>query len=186
MPSPLHTLYRFYASNGALLYVGITNNPGRRFSKHRDDKDWWLDVARIDMEQYPSREALNAAEQRAIQNERPLHNIKHNLQAMAAAVPCRGLLIGEVYALALKDGTCPVGLVVAGVREGVTLDLYSWITSRFTAGEEWVSADSISRHKRADKTIDGQHTIFEMDALGDYQTDWVNLIDRVCKHQDRQ
>ncbi len=181
----MHTLYRFFAHDDTLLYVGITNNPARRFSKHKDEKEWWLDVARIDLEQFASREELLDAERQAIQDERPLHNIKHNLAAMAAAVPCRGLRVGEVYALALKDGTCPVGLIVAGDQEGVTLDLYSWMLERFTAGEEWVSAEAISRHKRAEKTIDGKHTVFEMDALGDYQSHWVDLIERVRAHQER-
>ena len=71
-----HALYRFYSDAGQLLYVGITNNPGNRFSQHQADKPWWGDVSGISIEQYESREEALAAEARAIHVERPLHNIK--------------------------------------------------------------------------------------------------------------
>lgn len=74
----LHTLYRFYNASGDLLYVGITNNPPRRLGEHRDAKAWWQEVARIDMEQHPDRLALHTAERRAIETERPRHNIQLN------------------------------------------------------------------------------------------------------------
>lgn len=72
----LHTLYRFYDRAGGLLYVGITNNPPRRFGKHKDEKEWWRHVARIALEHHPTREALAAAERAAIETEGPLHNIR--------------------------------------------------------------------------------------------------------------
>lgn len=72
----MHTLYRFYDHAGSL--VGITNNPPRRFRKHRGEKTWWLDVADIRLEQFNSRDELAAAERRAIQNEKPLHNVRLN------------------------------------------------------------------------------------------------------------
>lgn len=74
----MHTLYRFYNRAGDLLYVGITNNPARRFAKHSDEKSWWRHVARIALEQHPSREALRAAERMAIETERPIHNVRMN------------------------------------------------------------------------------------------------------------
>lgn len=187
--SELHTLYRFFDRSGGLLYVGITSNPAARFAKHKGEKEWWLDVARIDMEHHSSRTALAAAEAQAIRAERPLHNIRGNrpvvVQRLEEAALPRGLERNEVYALALTDGSCPVGLVVSGDSSGVILDLYSWMVQRFTVGEEWVSAESISRWRKADKRVenrpDGKYTIFEMDALGDYQTQWVNLYERVAE-----
>lgn len=78
MSTTLHTLYRFYDASDQLLYVGITNDPPRRFSKHRDDKAWWTGVARIDLEMHQTRHELAAAERAAIESERPLHNIRMN------------------------------------------------------------------------------------------------------------
>lgn len=50
-PSPdlsaaVHALYRFRDDSGALLYVGITNNPGRRWTEHQKSKPWWHQVHR--------------------------------------------------------------------------------------------------------------------------------------------
>lgn len=71
-----HALYRFYSEKGQLLYVGITNNPGNRFSQHQADKPWWHDVAGISVEKFDTRPDALAAEARAIHVENPLHNIK--------------------------------------------------------------------------------------------------------------
>lgn len=74
----MNTLYRFYAADGSLLYIGITRDPARRFAKHSHEKPWWETVARIDMEQHPTRGALQVAERLAINAEKPLHNIQMN------------------------------------------------------------------------------------------------------------
>lgn len=73
-----HALYRFYGGDGALLYVGITNNPSNRFTQHAHDKPWWHAVCRIEIETHPTREEVLEAERLAIQAEKPLHNKVHN------------------------------------------------------------------------------------------------------------
>lgn len=80
----MHALYRFYAADGELLYVGITNNPPRRFTRHKGEKDWWIDVARIDLQQCETREELAEAERAAIRDERPRFNIVGALTEVAA------------------------------------------------------------------------------------------------------
>lgn len=45
--STTHALYRFYDAAGALLYVGITIDPGSRWRSHAHDKPWWQQVAQI-------------------------------------------------------------------------------------------------------------------------------------------
>lgn len=72
------TLYRFYDTKDRLLYVGISGNPGRRFSEHGKDKDWWTRVHRSTMEHFPTKEQAAAAEVAAIVTECPLHNVTHN------------------------------------------------------------------------------------------------------------
>jgi predicted GIY-YIG superfamily endonuclease len=69
-----HALYRFYSDTGQLLYIGITNNPGHRFSQHQTSKPWWHEVAGISVERYNTRAAALAAERRAISVERPKYN----------------------------------------------------------------------------------------------------------------
>lgn len=72
------TLYRFYAADDALLYVGLSVNPGKRFERHKADKEWWPEVARVELEQYPDHPTLRAAEREAITEERPRYNIRMN------------------------------------------------------------------------------------------------------------
>lgn len=73
-PRP-HALYRFYADDGRLLYVGITSSPAHRFEQHAEQKPWWHEVRGISMETYPDRPSVLAAERRAIAVERPVYNI---------------------------------------------------------------------------------------------------------------
>lgn len=70
-----HTLYRMFAADGSLLYVGITNNPIFRFREHRTAKEWWTEVASISLTHYESREKLAAAERQAVKAECPLWNV---------------------------------------------------------------------------------------------------------------
>jgi predicted GIY-YIG superfamily endonuclease len=67
-----------------LLYIGITMDPPGRFRSHRDEKEWWAQVVGITVESYENREELAAAERRAIQIERPVHNIVHKKRAATA------------------------------------------------------------------------------------------------------
>lgn len=73
-----HALYRFYGHDGALLYVGITNNPSNRWKAHSKEKPWWLDVTTVTLERHPDRESVLEAERTAIITEKPLFNVVHN------------------------------------------------------------------------------------------------------------
>lgn len=84
-----HALYRFYDGDGVLLYIGVTADPGVRFKQHRNDKEWWTQVATIRIEKLPTRASVLAAERIAIQEERPLWNVTHN-EAAAAIRRSRG------------------------------------------------------------------------------------------------
>jgi GntR family transcriptional regulator len=67
-------VYRLFAADGVLLYVGTSGNLPLRFRKHASDKDWWPQVARKTMVWYGSRREALAAEARAILVEAPLRN----------------------------------------------------------------------------------------------------------------
>jgi predicted GIY-YIG superfamily endonuclease len=83
MTDQAHALYRFFDADGVLLYIGITADVPARFKKHRDQKPWWNDVARIAIEQFPDRESVLAAEKRAIKAEQPRWNIQHQVKVRA-------------------------------------------------------------------------------------------------------
>jgi GIY-YIG catalytic domain len=67
-------VYRLYDAGGALLYIGATSEPGRRFSQHKGTKPWWSDVARHTIEWHETEQDALTAEAGAILAEHPLHN----------------------------------------------------------------------------------------------------------------
>lgn len=71
------TLYRHWASDGSLLYVGISRNESARRQAHRAESVWFPLVDRITLEEYATRRAAEAAERHAIINEQPQFNIIH-------------------------------------------------------------------------------------------------------------
>lgn len=73
-----HTLYRFFAANGDLLYVGRTVDARSRWRSHERSKDWFDDVANVTRTKYATAELLADAEVTAIKTERPIHNVVHN------------------------------------------------------------------------------------------------------------
>jgi hypothetical protein len=60
------TLYRLYAQDDVLLYVGIT--------KHWSIRSWWAQVVKVEVEQFPTWSEALAAERQVIAAERPRHN----------------------------------------------------------------------------------------------------------------
>jgi excisionase family DNA binding protein len=82
-----HALYRFFDGDDALLYVGRTVAPSRRWLEHARAATWWDDVAKVTRENFPSADDLDDAERDAIHDERPLHNIRLNYPRPAAKSP---------------------------------------------------------------------------------------------------
>lgn len=68
-------LYRLYAADGTLLYVGVTGNLLKRFREHRYKKSWWPQVTGMRLAYYDSRAEAEEAEDAAIRSENPVHNI---------------------------------------------------------------------------------------------------------------
>lgn len=81
------TLYRFFAEDGTLLYVGITSIGAARWKQHSKAQPWWHEVATTTTEHFPTREQALAAEKTAIIEEHPLHNVVHNGRHSAPAPP---------------------------------------------------------------------------------------------------
>lgn len=72
---PETALYRLYAANGDLLYVGIAYDPRVRWAQHRADKAWWPEVYRYALEWHPTRSRALKVEKDVIARERPRHNV---------------------------------------------------------------------------------------------------------------
>lgn len=67
------SVYRCFDADGALLYVGCSEDPDRRFYAHRRTV-WFCRVVRIDIEDYENRYAALEAEALAIRDESPIYN----------------------------------------------------------------------------------------------------------------
>jgi predicted GIY-YIG superfamily endonuclease len=115
-----HALYRFFDAGGDLLYIGITNDPGRRWGRHATDKPWWIEVDRIELERYPDRTSVLDAEQKAIKEERPRYNVLH-----AAKPP------------AVDEHPPASGLCECGARAVVLYVLYKEIVEHHNALRAW-------------------------------------------------
>ncbi|MET7713769.1 type II toxin-antitoxin system prevent-host-death family antitoxin [Streptomyces sp. NPDC005407] len=74
-PGERTAIYRFYDTNDALLYVGITADLEVRWDNHSRKKPWWPLVARRHVVWRDSRNEALADESRAISEEKPLYNV---------------------------------------------------------------------------------------------------------------
>lgn len=70
-------LYRYYAADNTLLYVGMTGRVEKRDGQHADSKPWAHEIARSEVMWFPSRQMAEKAEREAIQAEHPVHNEAH-------------------------------------------------------------------------------------------------------------
>lgn len=59
-----------------MLYVGISLSALHRLAQHKTDSHWFDEIARVEIEKHPTREAALLAERRAIASENPRHNLK--------------------------------------------------------------------------------------------------------------
>lgn len=70
-------LYRFFNTDGLLLYIGITENVEQRWATHAARKSWWPEVANKTVEWCADRTEALAKEKAAIVAETPLYNSVH-------------------------------------------------------------------------------------------------------------
>lgn len=83
-PSPSSTfLYRHFAKDDALLYVGISLQAIARLTGHRSCSPWAHLITRIEIEAFDSREEALEAEARAIAAEKPRYNINKSAEGIA-------------------------------------------------------------------------------------------------------
>lgn len=74
-----HFLYRVFDDEHALLYVGCTVDPQRRFAEHRSRAPWFARADHVEWEAHPNRIAARRAERETIRREEPEHNLVESL-----------------------------------------------------------------------------------------------------------
>lgn len=75
MASERTGLYRLFAADDTVLYVGVAKRFGRRWEQHAKARPWWPHVDHQTVYWYPAREDALLAEKAAIEAERPVYNI---------------------------------------------------------------------------------------------------------------
>lgn len=74
LPGGEVALYRHVDADGYLLYIGITNDPVRRWEEHRAVSKWSRYVTATYVQWFPDRASASRAEVVAIGSEAPLFN----------------------------------------------------------------------------------------------------------------
>ncbi len=74
-------MYRHFAADGALLYIGISHSPTQRSGQHKQKAAWYYEVTSTSVQWFASRREAEAAEKAAIIAERPPHNVVWNRAA---------------------------------------------------------------------------------------------------------
>lgn len=94
-------LYRQYAADGTLLYVGISDDALLRTGQHAKSP-WAHLIARVEISNFKTRDRALKAETWAIETERPKYNRrkKINLMSNAATGQAARFTLEEAYALA--------------------------------------------------------------------------------------
>ena len=71
-------LYRSRGEANLLLYIGISDDFGRRWRDHARKQPWWGEMQGLSVDRwYESRSKAEAAEKSAIKAEQPKYNKKH-------------------------------------------------------------------------------------------------------------
>jgi predicted GIY-YIG superfamily endonuclease len=73
---PYGVLYRMYAADDTLLYVGATANYLQRLDGHRSQSPWFRETVRVELEHFDTRDEAYDAELAAVQIENPKHNLR--------------------------------------------------------------------------------------------------------------
>lgn len=68
-----HWVYELSATDGRLLYIGVTGNLSRRLAKHQH-REWWGEVARIEIDGFLDRATADITERDRIRRHQPAYN----------------------------------------------------------------------------------------------------------------
>ncbi|MFG1846852.1 hypothetical protein [Micromonospora carbonacea] len=77
---------------------------------------------------------------------------------------------GDVLAVGLDNGKCPVGIVTAANADMFRLDLYSWPLGRFTAGTMVIKFEQVQ--EIAPLAVQDDDGVYQMEPLREFQTSW--------------
>lgn len=95
-------LYRLFAADGELLYVGISHSPEKRCAQHAATQGWWHLVASKTTAWFEERVTDADAEVEAIRSEKPRFNSAHATVSKPRPTPARGVTVTRMSSKALQ------------------------------------------------------------------------------------
>ena len=75
-------IYRLFAEDMTLLYVGMSGRWASRMHEHQATQPWWSEVRATIFEPHVNEPSARAAETQAIKTEHPKYNKTHNIASI--------------------------------------------------------------------------------------------------------
>lgn len=92
---PPSYVYRIFAEDGLLLYIGSTLDLPTRLQRHSYGAKWFPLAHRVELEEFESREAALVAEREAVRRENPAGNAKWTKRHRGGAPAVRDPRLAE-------------------------------------------------------------------------------------------
>jgi hypothetical protein len=99
-----HELYRHFAADGSLLYVGKSLSAVWRLIIHRSASHWFSEIASITITHYATKDELRAAERDAIATENPKYNRRRPNQRLEKVLGAEAKLRAAINQLVSQAG----------------------------------------------------------------------------------
>lgn len=139
------SLYRHYDASGRLLYVGVSLAHIRRLCDHRRHSCWYWDIARIEVEHYPTTDDALIAETAAIRAEKPLYNQRSVMCAFPRAEAEDDGVVGEDPAsgllIRLPEEAGERGIAYTVLPDAVDFVDRAKAVARYIGGHGYLFAD---------------------------------------------
>lgn len=121
-------LYRFYDARENVLYIGITNDPWRRWRDHVQAKPWYPQVKHQSVTWYDTERQARKAETRAIRTERPRFNIAGAVRPPEASLKLRfGVVIQACLIWMCIPGLFGVAGIFLAVLTNLNIGPLIWV-----------------------------------------------------------
>jgi len=129
-----------------LLYIGVSNNFGRRWTEHAQKQPWWNNRQRMTVDWYNTRDEALDAEALAIFTEQPQHNVLHRKQAQ------RLRRLRRQYAIPVAPTITPqlIPEEIARLNELETLEIVRGMQERAAARAARRTAGTWTEQERKD------------------------------------
>jgi prevent-host-death family protein len=101
---------------GVLLYVGVAEDPARRWGQHAADKPWWSDVRTRTVEWFDTKAEAHAAEMASVKRDCPRYNQRG---ALAAEID-----VATVHRVGLMDAKKRLHDLVDAAADGEPCVIY--------------------------------------------------------------